>query len=189
MRIGIDIDDTITATSVVLEDYARRYGDGFGEKGAVLQNVHKIARGYFDVPGTKEFFDTYAGVAWREIKAKPDAASVINDLRQRGDVVVLITTRGDKVFEGAERMTREFLDENGIGYDEIVFGVREKMQTCVEQRLDVMIDDSESLCEKLLQTEVRPILFSSMNNVHVDAGVPRADNWLDLEGLVEGLRG
>ena len=80
------------------------------------------------------------GQTYAEVKVKPGAAERIRALRQAGHTIVIQTARNmgstghnvGKALKNVGKITFDWLERNGIEYDEIFFG---------KPNADVMIDD------------------------------------------------
>lgn len=80
------------------------------------------------------------GQTYAEVKVKPGAAECIRALRQAGHTIVIQTARNmgstghnvGKALRNVGKITFDWLERNGIEYDEIFFG---------KPNADVMIDD------------------------------------------------
>lgn len=177
MRIGIDIDDVITDTSIAMKEYIEKY-DTDGE---ISKYMVEIMRGEIPTPRIKEFLEENGVKFFNKTNVKPDAVRVINNLLENGDEIFLITSRGEERFKGTEAMTLEFLEKNKIGYTKIFFNSHEKARICRENKIDIMIDDSAKFCVEIQNENMKSILFTSYVNKDIDVDVPRVNNWIELE--------
>ena len=100
-----------------------------------------------------------------------------------GNEIYLITARGDnfEFFKGSEEVTKKFLEDNNIKYTKIIFNAINKAQICLDNEIDIMIDDSIEHCEDVKNTGIKSILFTSNVNKETYTTVERVDSWLDLE--------
>jgi capsule biosynthesis phosphatase len=79
-------------------------------------------------------------LSYAEVKVKEGAREQIQSLRKAGHTVIIYTARNmesaghniGKALKNVGKMTFDWLDENGIEYDEIFFG---------KPNADIMIDD------------------------------------------------
>ena len=116
MVIGIDIDNTITHTTETIMHYAFRI---FGEQRGLL--LHPTQRYYYleDTPADKavaeEFLSHYLGCIYRYMPPKEQAVEVIQELKREHEII-LITSR-NRQYPEVEKITREWMDLNGIAYD------------------------------------------------------------------------
>lgn len=67
----------------------------------------------------------------------------------------------------------------GIDIDDVI--TNNKAQICLDNEIDIMIDDSIEHCEDVKNTGIKSILFTSNVNKETYTIVERVDSWLDLE--------
>lgn len=183
MRIGFDIDDVITDTSASMKEYIIKYD----ENGELMANIEDIMRGDASTPFIENFFMNHFLEIARNAKVKENAVRVIKELFDNGNEIYLITARGEdrKIFEGAEALTLEYLKQNNICYTDIIFNAVDKATLCVDNHIDLMIDDSIKHCEEIRNKNINSILFTSVVNKSLSTTVTRVDNWLELEEKIE----
>lgn len=179
MKIGIDIDDVITNTSEKIEEYVVK--DNNREK--LQEHMKEIMKGTpSDLEVIKFCMENYLRV-FKMVKSKENASKVIQNLLNQGNEIYLITARGDnsEFFKGSEEVTKKFLEDNNIKYTKIIFNAINKAQICLDNEIDIMIDDSIEHCEDIKNAGIKSILFTSNVNKETYTTVERVDSWLDLE--------
>ena len=147
MRIGIDIDDVITNTSETIKEYVIK--DKNSQK--LQEHMKEIMKGNPSDPEIVAFcMENYIKV-FQKVKLKDNARKVIQSLLDKGNEIYLITARGEDLefFKGSEEITKKFLENNGIQYTKIIFNAINKAQLCVDNQIDIMIDDSIEHCEEV----------------------------------------
>ncbi|MCI8482361.1 MAG: hypothetical protein HFJ27_04765 [Clostridia bacterium] len=140
MKIGIDIDDVITNTSETIEEYVMKNNNS--QK--LQEHMKEIMKGNPSDPEVIEFcMETYLKV-FQKVKLKDNAKEVIQRLLDKENEIYLITARGENLefFKGSEKVTKEFLEDNNIKYTKIFFNAIDKAPLCIDNQIDVMIDDS-----------------------------------------------
>ena len=69
-------------------------------------------------------------------------------------------------------MTEEWLDENQIKYDKLVltdaYNKEEKAACCVENNIDVMVDDSVGICKCCIENNIKTYLMDTPYNRSID---------------------
>lgn len=183
MRIGFDIDDVITDTSASMKEYIVKYD----ENGELMANIEDIMRGDASTPFIEKFFMNHFLEIAKNAKVKDNAVRIIKKLFDNGNEIYLITARGEqrKIFKGAEALTLEYLKQNNICYTNIIFNAIDKAKLCIDNRIDLMIDDSIKHCEEIRNKNINSILFTSIVNKSISTTVTRVDNWLELEEKIE----
>ncbi len=146
MRIGLDIDDTISNTNFVLMKYAYKYNKEHGNKPLVKYNTNNFGEVFgWNDEDVYTFFRTYYLSALKEIEPKFNVKEVLTKLKQEGNEIMFITVRNDRECNGvgeAYRITKEWLDFYEIPYDKIFVDIHDKGLFCKENNIDVFMDDS-----------------------------------------------
>ena len=179
MKIGIDIDDVITNTSEKIEEYVVK--DINRQK--LQEHMKEIMKGNPSEPEVISFcMENYLRV-FEKVKPKDNASKVIQNLLDKGNEIYLITARGENLefFRGSEKVTKKFLEDNNIKYTKIIFNAVNKAQLCVDNQIDIMIDDSVEHCEDIKNVGIKSIVFTSNVNKNTSTTVERVNNWLELE--------
>lgn len=186
MRIGFDIDDVITDTSGSMKEYIIKYD----KNGELMANIEDIMRGYASTPFIENFFVEHFLEIAKNAKVKENAVRVIKKLFDNGNEIYLITARGEKrkIFHDTETLTLEYLKQNDICYTNIIFNAVDKATLCLDNHIDLMIDDSIKHCEEVRNKNINSILFTSVVNKSLHTTVTRVNNWLELEEKIKELK-
>ncbi len=97
MRIGLDIDDTISNTHFVLMKYAYLYNKEHGNKPLLQYNTNDFSKVFgWNDEEVNAFFRTYYLDALKELEPKYHAKEVLTALRNQGHEIVFITIRNDR---------------------------------------------------------------------------------------------
>ncbi len=180
MVIGIDIDDTITNSSELIMEYAKRFFESDD-----INIVNDILRAPKIEGKLLEFYHKYLPEMIERYTVKENAVEVINRLKENGFKIIIITARGYTITQGnLDIITIDYFNKHGIMADEIIFKTINKKQTCVEKNIKLMIDDSIKVLEDLKDTEIEPILFDSIVNKNINTDIKRVNSWLELEKYI-----
>ncbi len=183
MRIGIDIDDVITETSIAVKEYIEKYD----KDGDMMNHIEEVMRGDMPTQNIKDFFKNESSKIFKRVKLKPNASQVIEKLINSGNEIFIITSRGDPKMKGTTECTLEYFRNNNIKYTKILFNSFEKAKICKENKIDLMIDDSEKYCREILKENIKSILFTSEINKTIPTKIERVNNWLELEEKIDTI--
>ena len=118
MRIGIDIDDTISKTNEKLIEVALEYdrqrvkGKGFKDPDA----YSFMEMFYWNVVDVDTFLKTFrSGNYFLELEPVTGAVEYINKLYDEGNEIFFITRRQNKL--KMKMMTKKWLKKNGFKYE------------------------------------------------------------------------
>lgn len=175
MRIGVDLDNTICKTSEMinklLEEYAKEKNI---ESNNIIENIEL----------KEEFFKKYTLKIFSEVEIKDNASEVLKRLKEKGNEIYIITARSN-YFISTEidvlEPTMNWLNKHGIVVDKVItdsYGI-DKAKTCLDNNIDIMIDDDMVNYQSIINLGMKCILFDDKNRYNVDN---RVSSWLDIEG-------
>lgn len=185
MKIGIDIDNTITHTTEMIMHYARIFGT---EK---QLNTVPDSRYYYledalgwDSATANYFLDNYLSRIYREMRPKEQAVEVIHHLKEEHELF-LITSRNYQ-FPMVEEVTLEWLQSYDIAYDRLIMNATpnmhhfSKLGVCQEHGIELMIEDHHDLALELSQA-IPVILFDYPYNRHLASdNIIRVQHWNEV---------
>ena len=189
MRIGIDIDGVLTNIEQFVLDYISKY--------CVENNIeYNISDMNYEYSKTfnisreieLEFWNTYLEKYAVNEKARPFASEVINKLKEEGNEIYIITARwlsnrDDDVGKNMREMVKQWLAENKIVYDKLVFSKAEKekkSQEIIENKIDLMIEDSPNNINEL--SKIIPVIcYNAQYNKECSGNkIIRCYSWYDI---------
>ena len=181
MVIGIDIDDTICSTNerIIIEadKYDKEILGGTGIKDKKEYEFTKMMGWEPEMKG--KFFQDRLEYIMDNAEVKDDAKEVINRLHDEGNKIIFISFRKGKYINEPYTLTKNYLDRNGIKYDKIYVDTGSKVDECINENVDLFIDDKESHCEDVSNAGIPVILFTNAYN-HNENRFIRFDNWKDI---------
>ncbi len=169
MRIGIDIDGVLTDIEQWQFDYISKYY--FEEYGKTISNP----RGFFTneiYNSTFEEDNNVWEITMKEYVKEPPrkfANEIIKKLKDKGNEIYIITARCvglsnlDKY--QMEIIVKDWLKKYNIYYDKIIFSPEDKLEICLENKIDIMIDDSPINVTKISK-KLPVICFNALYNEH-----------------------
>lgn len=187
MIIGIDIDDTLT----FLQDTKIKTAQNYIKKHNLPYKIVNPDALFFKdmVNWTEEECDTFwiseADEMLAKVPARKNASKVITNLKQNGHKIVIITARSSQWHKDPYQMSYDWLVKNNIPFDKIIVGHIDKTQVCIDEKLDVFIDDIPLPLVKLQPHNIKTILMSTPHNKNQDIyNGCIANNWLDVENML-----
>lgn len=189
MRIGIDIDGVLTD----IEQWQLDYGSKFyfekynkqilDNEGYETTDIFKVDSKLDNEFWTKCFKDYAINVDVRKF-----ASEVIKKLKQNGNEIYIITARGSFLSHSASVMSieenrnivLEWLKRNEIEYDKIIFSPEDKLSICIDNNIDLMIEDKVDNINKI-STKIPVICFhAGYNKTCTGNNVIRCYSWYDI---------
>lgn len=190
MRIGIDIDGVLTDIEKWQLDYGSKFFSKY-HKQIINYAGYEISE-IFGVPNEldAEFRNEYIYEYATKEPARKFASEVIKKLKEEGNEIYIITARylTDKQTEDGERMRNiviNWLKEQDIIYDKIIFSPEDKLETCLENNIDVMIEDKVGNIEKIA-TKLPVICFHAEYNKKCNStNINRVYSWYGVYDLLK----
>ena len=186
MRIGIDIDDTMADTF----DYLMPYIAEFFDLDIKYLKDNNIS--YSTLPNRMkkrelEFAKKYYDKVIPCTPFKPKVAEYIDKIKKLGHEIIIITARDKTLYIDEYQTTIKELKNNGINYDKLICDF-DKAQVCIEENIDLFIDDSITNCNKVSQLGIETILFNSKSNIKDKSNLYRVDNWKEVYEKIKNHR-
>jgi len=191
MRIGIDIDDTIANTFDLVAKYALQYtreninpnfeiSNNPGKNITVLP--YKEMFGWTDEQDENFWEENRFGDYLLEIKIKEDAANVIGKLYEDNEIHIITARSPEKLGEEAVDLTKKWLEMNNIKYHHLYMSAEEKIGICLENKIDLFIDDAYHHCKKMSENNIKAFMMSSeMNKGIEDDSICVVHNWKEID--------
>lgn len=186
MRIGIDIDDTVTYTFEHLQPYIAEYF------GVTLEELIEKNISYSTLPPEWQKRETEFGrVVYDKVilygEAKEGAVEYVGKLKEDGHEIIFITARTNRVYTDAKGISEAQLKRHGIPFDKVIC-TEEKAQRCVEERIELLIDDTISHCEAAVKNGIRAIVFNGKANRDKATELMRVDTWEEVYKKVNEMK-
>ena len=192
MRIGIDIDNVISNfNEEVLKEYIK-HDKELRNAGIVNEKAEYIRRGMFDWTKDEEinfYLNNIERIA-KSLKVKDGAKEYIDKLHKDGHFICIITGRDNGEYKEPYNMTKEWLDDNDIYYDNLIltdaYDKHAKTKKCVEYNIDIMIDDSVSICQDCIDNGITTLLMDTPYNKY--ANIQRVKNLKEFYAYISNYR-
>ena len=119
MVIGIDMDDTICSTNELIiveaDKYDKEVLGGTGVKDVKAYEFNDMLGWEPEMKG--QFFHDRLEYIMGNAEIKEGARDVINRLHDAGNKIIIITFRKAKYLTDPYKLTKDWLDRNGVKYD------------------------------------------------------------------------
>lgn len=189
MRIGIDIDGVLTDIEQWQLDvggkFFSRYNKSVVNKdGYEIKEIFDISDGLDD-----EFWKEYLYEYVTKEPSRKYASEVIKKLKDDGNEIYIVTARylTDQNTADGKKMREiviNWLKEQDIYYDEIVFSPEDKKENCEKHNIDIMIEDKVDNINKI--SSIIPVIcFHAGYNKECEGNnIYRVYSWYDIYNLI-----
>lgn len=150
MRIGIDVDGVIFDFEKELRTKAELYDLlELNGRGVIDSDKFNLEERYgWDKINSKKFIDKYFIQVSKNTNMMPGAKEVINLLKKDKHKLIIISARGYDNIE-MQKIAERKLEKEGLQFDEYYWKALNKLQICIEEKIDLMIDDNYIICKEL----------------------------------------
>ncbi len=191
MKIAVDIDDTLNV--VKRFEYASEY---IAREGLPFLPLRPQADRLAEIFDWKEedvrrFLREGGGdAAFRNAEAREGAAETLSAWRAAGHEVIILTARYRGFFRDPAGMSREWLGEKGIPYDEVVADIpyEGKGPYCAAHGISVLVDDDVGACLGAQSAGVAAVLAVGRHNRSRAAEIAYGgENWWEIDRAVRKI--
>ena len=187
MNIGIDIDDTISKTSEIIDILAKEYTEKELKREFTI-NESDVTDPYWakdtynwTEEESDKFFETYYEEMMENVEPKEDVIETIKHLAKRNKIII-ITARWDKKNNIMMKITKNWLEKYQIHYDQLFIGHKDKRQLVTENEIEIFIDDNYQTCKQISELNVRTLIMNSRLNKDIqDNKLERVFSWKEIE--------
>lgn len=174
MNIGIDLDDTIFSTAEQYRKYQKQY---LKEKNISEEELWKNKK--YRVDYIKNNLD----LIFSDVKLKDDAISVIKQLINNGNTIYIVTARNNDYCDDMYEFTKDTLTKFDIPYHKLILTEKYKLKSCLENNIDLMIDNSIDIYNEL-NGKINVLLFDEYNKyTNIEN---RVSNWKEISKVLLG---
>ena len=192
MRIGIDIDNVISNFDEMLLETYLIHDKELRNTGIINPNAKYIRTGMFDWSNEEElsFYRDNIECIAKKLKVKEKAKEYIDRLHNDGHFIYIIIGRDNGEYSEPYNMTKKWLDENNIYYDNLIltdaYDIHAKSLECLKNDIDIMIDDSVRICSDLITSGITTILMDTPYNRKIN--IKRVKNWEEFYEFVSSYK-
>ena len=194
MRIGIDIDGVLCDAEKWQLDYGSKYFyEKFGKNIIDFEAYENMDMFGVSEKEDIEFWAEYFEPFSKFIRVRELASEVIKKLKNDGNEIYIITARGSflnrlerfEEYEISKSWVIDWLKENEIYYDKLLFTTEDKLDTCLANRIDLMIEDkSKNMIS--ISTKIPVICYHANHNKNCNnENIRRCYSWYDIYRVIK----
>ena len=173
LKIGIDLDGVIFDSERIFRVYAELYDILELHQNGIIDNkeVRFQERYNWSQEIINDFMEKYHTRIIKEALFMPGAKEVIKMLKNEGHELIIITARGNKKKEHIT-ITEDILKKNNMYiFDKYIWGAEKKHEVCKDEKLDLMIEDSDRNCKAISDAKIKTIYFKDAPNYEMQENV------------------
>ncbi|MEG0826603.1 MAG: hypothetical protein RR404_03955 [Bacilli bacterium] len=184
MRIGIDIDNTITNTLETLYPYFEKYKKENNIDSKTIFN----GICYREVLGlTEEQYSDFATKYFEkisyELKPKDFVVEILKKISKNNEII-FVTARSENYYHEPYNITYNWLTYNNIPFKKLIVGALEKGEIALEENINIFIDDNIENCKAVSEQGIDVLLFETKFNRNCKK-FRRVKNWNQIYKIIE----
>ncbi len=158
MILCIDLDDTIALTGRTIIKYATNFNKKILKRKTKITKITDCEDYYYfakmfnwERNDLIEFFSYCYPEYLNKVKLKKKCKKYLFLLRKKGFKIYIVTSRRETTNNYVKKITKEWLEKNGIIYDELYINIIDKAELLKKIKPDYYIDDSKKNCDLVYQ--------------------------------------
>ncbi len=165
MRIGIDIDDTMTFIKDDLEKAAILYDKSLGNSGKFLKDDYYVGQRF---NWNKDEYHYFMGTVRKEVvcnaKLRDGLIECLTELINNKIEIIIITARSNFYYDNPLDMTVNWLKKEHIPYSKLIINARNKAKVCKEENIDIFLDDDINYCLEVNELGIKTYIMDNGDN-------------------------
>jgi len=184
MRIGIDLDGVVFDSETTFRTYEEIFDITILKSNNLVNRKEpKYQQRYnWTKEQEKEFVDRYYMRISKESGLMSGFKAVYSLLRDNANIeLFVITARGLTLPEMKDDAQR-VLDENNIKFDKYFWSVKDKVDICKKEKIDLMIDDDWRIIKAMAKNNIKSLYFRDTNlrKLKKSKIITEVNNWGDV---------
>lgn len=194
MRIGIDIDNTLTNIQKELNEAAYNYAIKLGKEidsSVISEDINNNGSFYkqkfkFSYDELKYFLKEIMEKIINIAEPRAGVVEVIKNLRKEGHQIYIITARDSEFHDDPYLLSKNWLDKNKIEYDKLIVNARKKAPVCIQENIDLFIDDQLNNCIEITKEGIQTIRISEDKDNFEN--IETVDNWKQIYEYIQNIK-
>lgn len=191
MKIGIDIDDTITSNYPVYYKTIKNYLKINNLDRKIINKKTNYATEMITWQNDEEkfaFLNQYIEVMLEDAIERKGASKYINKIKELGHEIYFITARHKNYLKDPEGMSIRWLNRKKINYDKIFVGYEKKAEISQEIGIDVFIDDMPNTLLDFKDTNIKLMIMTNPHNKNFkDNRIERVKTWKQIYKKIKNM--
>lgn len=185
MKIGIDLDGVLFDSDRLFDAYAELFDIENNGPGRQNDAIHVEDAYCWSEEHFKYFLDAYyVNKILNDAPLKFLAKEVIEKLKNDGHELIVITNRGTLHEKEKEITLNRFKQEN-FNFDKVIFAIGRKSPVCIENDIDIMIENTPKIVEDVAENGTKCIYFRDNTKLIEHKNVFEVKNWAEVYRIIK----
>lgn len=183
MKIGIDLDGVVIDSEKLFRIYEEIFAIEELKNNKIIDRSEPKFQGRYNWSKEEQnkFINKYFMEVARTNTIMTGFLPVYKRLKEEGHEFVVITARGGFIQKMKDEAIR-ILNENNIEFDKYYYKQDDKLDVCIKENIDIMIDDDYKVIERLSNNGIKTLYFRDTNlkKLEENDNVYEVNNWGDI---------
>ena len=186
MKIGLDLDGVVIDSEQTFRTYEEIFDIEKHQNKLINREEPKFQGRYSWTLEEQQEFCKYFLEISKNSPLMPGFKKVYELLKEKNIEFIVITSRGmtpdGNFMKSMEDDAINLLKENNIKIDKYYFKQSNKVEACLKENIDYMIDDDYKIIEELANNGIKTIYFrdSGLKKLKETEYIKEANNWGDI---------
>ena len=190
MKIGSDLDGVVIDSETTFRTYEEIFDlDKLNGNNLINREEPKFqARYNWKDEEQKKNIKNYFMTVSKESPLMAGFIGVYNLLKKENVEFIVITARGGFIKEMKDDAER-LLNENNIKFNKYYWKQDDKLDVCLKEKIDLMIDDDYKIIEKLSNNNIKTLYFrdTGLKKLEENEYIKEVNNWGDIYRYIKSL--
>ena len=189
MKIGIDLDGVVIDSESTFRTYEEIFDIANNGKGIIDREEPKFQSRYNWTKEEQErFIKKYLLKAAKESSLMSGFKGVYNLLKNENIEFIVITARGGFIQEMKDD-AEKILKKNNIVFDKYYWKQDDKLEVCLKEKIDFMIDDDYRIINELSKNKIKSLYFRDvgLKKLKENPYIKEVNNWGDIYRYIKSI--
>ena len=191
MRIGVDLDGVVFDSEKEWRINQELYDILDLKKNSKVDNKNISWKKRYDWTDEERqgFIKKYHKQIIEKSGFMPGAKRILKLLKEDGHDLILITARGG-INKDMITLTQDILKKNDLDiFSKSYFGVENKVEVCLKEKVDIMIDDSYEHCSNIAKAKIKTLYLKDAATYDLDENdyIKVVYNWGEIHRYIKEM--
>ena len=189
LKIGLDLDGVVIDSETTFRTYEELFDIEKGRNNLINREEPKFQQRYSWTEEEKnEFIQKYLMEIAESSNLMSGFKKVYELLKKEDVKFIVITARGGfniKMKDNAENL----LKDNGIIFDKYYWMQDDKLEACLKEKIDIMIDDDFRIIERISNNKIKTLYYRDTNlkKLKENEYIKEVNNWGDIYRYIKNI--
>lgn len=190
LRIGLDLDGVVIDSETTFRTYEEIFDIEKGQNTLINRSEPKYQKRYNWTEDQEKEFNKYFLEVSKNSPLMAGFKKVYNLLKKENIEFIVITARGlnstGQFMKSMEDDAKRILDENKIVFNKYYWRQSHKLEVCLKEKIDIMIDDDYKVIEQLSKHGIKTLYFRDTNlkKLEENENIKEVNNWGDIYRII-----